>query len=234
MQNAPTYEIDLDDFWQDPYPDLKQMRNHFPVAFVPQLGALLITRRDDIFENEKNIDVFSSVQPDGLMQRLMGQNMMRKDGNDHALERKAVFPTISPRTVKNDWKKKFQSATDKILSEVFPIGEAELVKDVAMRVSGEALKIVTGLTNISWQEMDRVSQGIIDGCANYIGDSEVEARCNECTAAIDGYIDEMTSIYEKKPDNSLLSILLHSGLPDESLRANVKLAISVGRTNSGT
>ena len=157
MQNAPTYEIDLDDFWQDPYPDLKQMRNHFPVAFVPQLGALLITRRDDIFENEKNIDVFSSVQPDGLMQRLMGQNMMRKDGNDHALERKAVFPTISPRTVKNDWKKKFQSATDKILSEVFPIGEAELVKDVAMRVSGEALKIVTGLTNISWQEMDRVS-----------------------------------------------------------------------------
>ena len=83
MSTAPTFEIDLKQFWEDPYPTLKRMRAEAPVAYVPQLDATLFTRRDDIFENEKKIDVFSSVQPDGLMTRLMGQNMMRKDGDAH-------------------------------------------------------------------------------------------------------------------------------------------------------
>ena len=47
-----------------------------------------------------------------------------------------------------------------------------------MPVSGEALKAITGLTQMTWQDMDQVSQGMIDGCANYTGDPEVEARCN--------------------------------------------------------
>lgn len=229
MRNAPTYELDLNGFWRDPYPDLKRMRDDFPVAYVPQLDAALITRRDDIFENEKKVDVFSSVQPEGLMQRLMGQNMMRKDGEDHAVERRAIFPAVSPRTVKDDWRARFQAETDKMLDEIHPLGKADMVKDIAMRVSGEALKIVTGLTNISWMEMDRVSQGMIDGCANYSGDSEVEAVCNECTASIDRYIDEMIPVYEERPDNSLLSVQLQAGLPEESVRANVKLAISGGQ-----
>ena len=229
MRNAPTYELDLNEFWRDPYPDLKRMRDDFPVAYVPQLDAALITRRDDIFENEKKVDVFSSVQPEGLMQRLMGQNMMRKDGEDHAVERRAIFPAVSPRTVKNDWRARFQAETDRMLDDIHPLGKADMVKDIAMRVSGEALKIVTGLTNITWMEMDRVSQGMIDGCANYAGDSEVEAVCNECTASIDRYIDEMIPVYEERPDNSLLSVQLQAGLPEKSVRANVKLAISGGQ-----
>ena len=191
MQNAPTYEIDLQRFWRDPYPDLATLRRDYPVAYMPQLGAALITRRDDIFENEKKIDVFSSVQPDGLMQRLMGQNMMRKDGEEHAQERKAIFPAVSPRTIKEEWSAKFRAEMEKLLNEISPLGHADMVKDIAMRISGEALKIVTGLTNITWQEMDRISQGMIDGCANYAHDEAIQARCDSCTSAVDSYIDAM-------------------------------------------
>ncbi len=63
------------------------MRREAPIAFVPQLGSTLLTRRDDIFVSEKRIDVFSSDQPAGLMTRLMGHNMMRKDGDAHMAER---------------------------------------------------------------------------------------------------------------------------------------------------
>lgn len=110
MQHAPVYEIDLEAFWQDPYPDLRRMRRECPVAFVPQLGAVLLTRRDDIFENEKKTDIFSSDQPEGLMQVLMGQNLMRKDGEAHAAERKAIFPALSPRSVNREWRKRFEAA----------------------------------------------------------------------------------------------------------------------------
>jgi cytochrome P450 len=158
MSTAPVYHIDPTMFWQDPYPDLKKMRRQMPICFVPELNATLITKRDTIFEQEKKIDIFSSKQPTGLMTRLMGENMMRKDGDAHIYERRAIFPTVSPKTVKNIWLSQFESATRTCLDQIVSTGRADLVKDIAMRISGEALKSITGLTNMTWQEMDRVSQ----------------------------------------------------------------------------
>lgn len=229
MSNAPVYEIDPAAFWKDPYPDLKRMRAEQPVSFVPQLGATLITLRDDIFENEKNIEVFSSDQPNGLMTKLMGQNMMRKDGAPHRAERKATFPVWSPATVKAVWKAEFETISAKVLDEITPQGRADMVREIAMSVSGEALKVITGLTNMTWQEMDRVSQGMIDGCANYRGDAAVEANCHDCTASIDRHIDEMIPVLTETPNHSLLSVQLQAGFSEEQYRANVKLAISGGQ-----
>ncbi|MYM54833.1 cytochrome P450 [Thalassovita mangrovi] len=229
MSNAPVYEIDPAAFWADPYPDLARMRAEAPICFVPQLGATLITRRDDIFTNEKKIEVFSSDQPEGLMTVLMGQNMMRKDGEDHMRERRAIFPTVSPKTVKNVWKAQFETATARALDRLAGQDRADLVKDFAMEVSAEALKSITGLTNMDWREMDRVSQGMIDGCANYAGDPAVMATCNDCTASIDRHIDQRIAALRDAPDTSLIAVQLQAGMDEAQMRANVKLAISGGQ-----
>lgn len=229
MSNAPVFDIDLQAFWQDPYPALKRMRADAPIAYVPQLDATLFTRRDDIFENEKLVDVFSSDQPNGLMTVLMGQNMMRKDGDAHRDERRVIFPTISPKTIKNVWLEQFQAATETVLKDVAPASMADMVGDIAMRISGEALKSITGLTSMTWQEMDRVSQGMIDGCSNYAGDPVVEARCHDCTGSIDRHIDEMIPLLEAAPNHSLLSVQMQASMADDAMRANIKLAISGGQ-----
>ena len=229
MTTAPQFDIDVADFWNDPYPALARMRTEAPIAYVPQLGSTLFTRRDDIVVYEKMIDVFSSHQPDGLMNTLMGQNMMRKDGDDHMSERKAIFPTVSPKTVRDHWKAQFQADADRILDELEPRGAADLCSDYALRLSGEALKAITGLTNMRFEDMDAWSQGMIDGIANYTGDPDVEARCHAATAGIDAAIDEMIPVVRKTPNLSLLSVMLEAGMPMESVRANVKLAISGGQ-----
>ena len=229
MSTAPHYDIDPKVFWADPYPDLARMRREAPIAFVPQLAATLITRRNDIFENEKKVKVFSSYQPQGLMTVLMGENMMRKDGEAHKAERKAIFPSMSPKTVVAVWKAKFEEQTDRILQELKPLKSCDLVKDFAMPVSAEALKAMTGLTNMHYAEMDRVSQGMIDGCANYTGDAQVEAYCHECTASIDSHIDEIWPSLSDTPDKSLLSVQIEAGLSESQIRANIKLAISGGQ-----
>ena len=36
--------------------------------------------------------------------------------------------------------------------------------------------------------MDKVSQGMVDGCANYSGDPTVEAHCIACVETIDQHI----------------------------------------------
>jgi cytochrome P450 len=229
MSNAPHYDIDVPAFWADPYPDLAQMRKQAPIAFVPQLGSTVLTRREDIFTQEKRTDVFSSHQPAGLMNRLMGHNMMRKDGDAHMSERAAMFPSVSPRTVRDTWVAKFQAHADRILDALAPQGGADLLKAFALPLSAECLKDITGLTSMRYQDMDAWSQAMIDGIANYTGDKAVEARCNAATAGIDAAIDDMLPIVSKHPNGSILSVLLAAGQPMESIRANVKLAISGGQ-----
>ena len=108
-------------------------------------------------------------------------------------------------------------------------GRADLVRDIAMPISGHALRVITGLENMGPEDIDRVSQGMIDGIANYTGDPGVEARCHQATADIDAAIDGRLPVVREAPDHSLLSVQLQAGLPMESVRANIKLAISGGQ-----
>src|SRR5437016_1635181 len=153
MSTAPRVEIDLKAFWDDPYPTLATLRREAPIAFVPQLGSTLFTRRDDIFVYEKQIDVFSSHQPEGLMNKLMGHNMMRKDGEAHMSERRVIFPTISPRTVKEHWIAQFQAHADRILDALAPSATIDFCRDFALPFSAECLKSITGLTSMRFQDM---------------------------------------------------------------------------------
>jgi len=229
MPSAPVFKIDPARFIDDPYPDLARMRSTAPIAFVPQLDAVLMTRRADIFLNEKKIDVFSSDQPGGLMTLLMGENLMRKDGEAHQAERRAIFPAVSPKTVKNIWLAQFRAAADRILDAMVQRRAGDLVREFAMPLSAEALRAITGLVDMENAEMDRTSQGMIDGIANYAGDPGVTANCHDCTASIDRHIDAMMPRLRARPDASLLSVQMAAGLSDPQIRANVKLAISGGQ-----
>ena len=226
MSDAPRVDLAPAELVADPYPALARLQAEIPIAYVPQLGATLITRRNVIFEQEKRIEVFSSRQPQGLMTRLMGENMMRKDGEEHGAERRACFPAYSPRTVRDRWSDAFRTAAQDALEDMARQGQCDLVPDYAMRLSGEALRAITGLHGLTWQEMDAVSQGMIDGIANYTGDPEGEARCHAATARIDAAIDAQAG---DPPEMSLLDVQMRAGLPMDSVRANIKLAISGGQ-----
>jgi cytochrome P450 len=80
-----------------------------------------------------------------------------------------------------------------------------------------------------FQDMNAWSQGMIDGIANYVGHPAVEARCHAATTNIDAAIDDMLPVLRQKPDQSLLGVMLASGMSMESTRANIKLAISGGQ-----
>lgn len=229
MSSAPVVNIDPAAFWQDPYPTLAEMRSVAPICYVPELGATLITRRDDIHTCEKNVRVFSSDQPSGLMNVLMGRNMMRKDGEEHRKERFVYYPTISPRKVEQIWAGLFVKLTNDILDRFASSGSTDLVPDYAIATSGEALKAMTGLVQVKFEDLDAWSQAMIDGVANYTGDLLVEARCVSATEAIDLAIDQRLADIRKNPDSSLLSVMTQAGMPEEMVRANIKLTISGGQ-----
>ena len=65
MANAPIFDIDVAAFRQNPYPILEVMRREAPIAYVPALDAVLVTRRDDIFTLEKKIEI-SKIETDDV------------------------------------------------------------------------------------------------------------------------------------------------------------------------
>ena len=236
MTTAPRFDIDMDAFWHDPYPTLARLQAEAPIAYVPQLDGIVMSRRDDIDQWEKRVDIFSSEQPGGLMTRLMGQNMMRCDGDSHQRQRRQMQPSVSPRAVSRHWQSAFWTAAATILRDLAPHGEANLCTDYAMPLSGEALRLITGLNAVSAREMDAYSQAMIDGIANYGGDPETESRCLHAVAILDAAIDDRLADFMKRvPDpgtlegTSVIAVLQRAGAPDDEIRANVKLVISGGQ-----
>lgn len=225
----PRFSVDMSAFWKDPYPSLSRMRASAPICFVPELDAVLITRRDDVFRLEKKVDVFSSEQPGGLMTVLMGENMMRKDGQPHMIERKQLNASVSPTVVMNIWHKQFVADTHLLLDQLSERESCDLVTDYAMPVSANALRHITGLTSMTPTQLDSASQGMIDGISNFAGIEEIEKHCNKSTALIDAHIDEMSLKIQSIPETCLLSTLTRAGQSLESIRANIKLAISGGQ-----
>lgn len=249
MPRPPEFNIDLASFWRDPYPVLAELRRNQPVAYVPQLRGIVFTRRTDIVTHEKMTDVFSSHQPDGLMNKLMGQNLMRKDGAAHLKERKAIFPSLSPVTARDHWAQIFQQHADRILDKLNdhnaheqPVANkavavqnpakpatTDLVANFALPFSADCLRSLTGLTNLSVTQMDSVSQAMIDGIANYSGNADVEAQCHEATQTIDHAIDQHLLASAQPHNKDMLSIMRLAEMPIDSIRANIKLAISGGQ-----
>ena len=236
MTAAPRFDIDMDAFWRDPYPTLARLRAATPVAYVPQLDGIVITRRDDIDIWEKRTDIFSSEQPGGLMTRLMGQNMMRCDGDSHQIQRRAMQPAVSPRTVARHWRAAFHSAAAAILDDLAPRGAGDICIDYAMPLSGEALRLITGLDSITAAEMDAHSQAMIDGISNYAGDAATEARCRAAVSALDAAIDGRLEMFAAHPPDadtleglSVIAVLQRAGAPRDQILANTKLVISGGQ-----
>ena len=229
MSNAPVTHIDPAAFTADPYPVLAKMRVERPISFVPELGATLITRRADIHREEKRVSVFSSVQPGGLMEKIMGLNMMRRDGDPHMAERRALFPALSPRTVANHWAPMFRQIVSDQLDLLAPRGGCDLVTEYAMPVSGAALCAMTGLTNITPHQMDRASQEMLDAIANYIADPEVDRRGFAQSDFVDTAIDARLPELRANPDPSILSVLDQADMPRDSIGANIKVIIGGGQ-----
>ena len=69
---------------------------------------------------------------------------------------------------------------------------------------------------------------MIDGIANYSGDATIEKRCRSATHLIDGSIEEMLRS-KSNPHPSMISVLTGAGQRLQSIRANIKLAISGGQ-----
>ena len=231
---APVAEwVDPFELMADPYPSYKRLRELGPVVFAPSMDRYLITRYDAVRDVLNDASLFSSHSFDEgpLVQALGGRSMVSKDDPDHATERGAINPTMRPRRMKEVWSPKFTQAVETWIDHMLEIGpeEADLNRDFAGPVASQNLIDLLGFPpDTDVNDMRRWSTDLVAGIGNVVDDQDIWRRVARTTAEVDAVLDDLLRRLKHKPDHSIISHLQQVGLPEDLVRANVRLTISGG------
>ncbi|AVA25686.1 cytochrome P450 [Rhizobium sp. NXC24] len=223
-------DVTLAELLADPYPTFKRARDMAAVVRIEAANILVATRYEDIMAMERDPELFSSENPQSLVNKVMGHTMMRKDGEAHARERKAVEPALRPGAVKSCWAPKLETIFDEIVSSFENDGEADLFNTLAAPMAGRALAEVLGFLDVDWQTMALWSQSLIDGAGNYSGDPEIARKAAEAAKGVEDAIERSLPYHRDNPNTSVLSSMIHADDPHtiEQIYANIKVAVGGG------
>lgn len=225
--------VDPAELFRDPYPTYERLRREAPVAWVPCLNRYLVTTFDECFDMEMDQETFSSHEPAdrSTMIRSIGRPMIRKDDPEHKRDRQASAKALRPVTIKKVWTAEFEKTATKYIDRLRNAGPgADFVTEFAIPYAAENLATVVGLRGVPTEQMRDWSHTFIRGISNVLGDPEIWSQTERAVAEIDEAIDENIRRVVDEPDASMLSVMINAPepLPDDALRANVRLAISGG------
>ncbi|PXY23450.1 cytochrome [Prauserella coralliicola] len=231
---APTADwVDPAAMMVDPYPTYRRLLDEAPVAWVPSLRRYLVTSSAACRAVEEDQETFSAGVSGGgaTMARALGATpMLRKDDPEHAQERRAINPTLRPKTLRARWAPVFEQNARTHLEVLRAHGPdaADLNRDYAAPVASQNLIDLLGLKGVAVEDMRRWSHAFIAGTGNLLDDPEIWRRCDTAREEVDALLDELIPAYRDDPDESITAALVSSGLPREQVSANVKLTIAGG------
>lgn len=215
---------------ENPYPTFKRARDMGPLVHVESAKLTIATRYEDIVAMERDPELFSSENPKSLVNKVMGHTMMRKDGEAHARERRAIEPSLRPGAVKGCWAPRMEALFDGIVSSFEKDGEADLFDKLAAPVAGSVLAEVLGFIDVDWRTMAVWSQSLIDGAGNYSGDATIASKAEAAAAGVEAAVNRALPFHRDNPNMSVLSSMVHAEDPHsiEQIYANIKVAVGGG------
>ncbi len=133
------------DFIANPYPTYNALRDHAPVARMPD-GSYFLSRYDDCVAVYKDAKLFSSDKKaefrpkfgDGLLYQHHTTSLIFNDPPLHTRVRKIIAGALNPRAVA-DMEAPMVALTDRLLDAMAAKSEADLIADLAAAVPIEVI-----------------------------------------------------------------------------------------------
>ena len=151
-------EVTLAELDADPHPVLARLRAEGPVAWLPALGAWLVTGYDVALAVLRDSRTFTVDDPRFATARVVGPSMLSLDGAEHARHRGPFSAPFRADAVHAKLAEFTQAETDRLVSSIEPSGAAELRRAVAgplaVAVMAEALGLsgTDPATILSWYD----------------------------------------------------------------------------------
>lgn len=199
----------------NPYPALKQLRDHYPVWRNPVNGVWMITRYADVvaaFADNRNY----SASPNGeSIGSVFGPTLMEYDGDDHTKLRNIVAPQFVGMKLKNllpvvtrNAMALIQKFTEqnarRIANEAVGRGEIDIVDDFATRLPLNVILDVLNLPQEAHQMFHQWYPAMMNGIN---GGPELRRLGVQANADYHAYLDPLIDERAANPGDDLLSRL---------------------------
>lgn len=224
-------EITLAQLSSDPYPIYRRLRAQSPVLRVAATGRTMLTKASLTKAVKDNPELFSSDDPNTPMKPAMrAHSLMRKDGAEHMVERKAISKSLTPKAIKQDWGALYETIAEQYVARL-PRGETvDLFSTLCGPLAARILAHILGIPEATDEQMQRWSQQLIDASGNFGWDPALFEISDAANDEMDALFDSLREQRTSSPDNSAYSVMLTAAdpIPISQIYANLKVAIGGG------
>jgi cytochrome P450 len=229
------------DFYADPYPTYRALREHEPVKRLPN-GSYFLTRYDDLVSAYKNTKLFSSDKKkefapkygDSLLYEHHTTSLVFNDPPAHTRVRRLIMGALSPRAIA-EMEPDLIALVDRLLDAVAAKGNFDLIDDFAAAIP---IEVIGNLLDVPQKEREPLrdwSLAILGALEPVIG-PEAFARGNEAVKDFLGYLEILVKRRRAKPSNpdrDVLTRLIQGEDNGERLTAKELLHDCIFLLNAG-
>ncbi len=200
------------EFYADPYPTYRALREHEPVKRLPN-GSYFLTRYDDLITAYKSTKLFSSDKKrefapkygDSLLYEHHTTSLVFNDPPAHTRVRRLITGALSPRAIA-EMEPDLIRLVDGLLDTLGTKGEVELIGDFATTIPVE---VIGNLLDVPHQERAPLrswSLAILGALEPVIG-AETFARGNRAVKEFLDYLETLVERRRAKPGNPERDVL---------------------------
>jgi cytochrome P450 len=221
------HDVSLDELEADPYPTYRWLREHQPIAWVPEAGRVFVTtwalcdeagNNDEVFEPAK--DVFNTVYGD--------PNVISLRGAEHREMRNAINPPFRPRAVQAYRDSHLRRVAGDYIDAIRDRGRAEASSEILEPISQRTVGDVLGFTDVDDATLSRWFKLYGAYLVDFGRSETVAAQGRSAKAEVIAYLERRLPALVAEPDDSAISHLLHDGMPEGQTRSIDQMIGSIG------
>ena len=200
------------EFYADPFPTYRALREHEPVKRMPN-GSYFLTRYDDLLTAYKNTKVFGSDKKrefapkygTSLLYEHHTTSLVFNDPPAHTRVRRLIMGALSPRAIA-EMEPNLIALVDRLLDALAKKGDADLIGDFAAAIPIEVIGNLLGVPEEEREPLRSWSLAIL-GALEPVISTEVFARGNQAVSEFLDYLEILVARRRAKPGNPERDVL---------------------------
>jgi cytochrome P450 len=211
---ASQFEIEKlsSEFYADPYPTYRALREHEPVKRMAG-GSWFLTRYDDLVSVYKNTKLFSSDKKkeffpkygSSLLYEHHTTSLVFNDPPAHTRVRRLIMGALSPRAIA-EMEGDIVSLVERLLARLAEKREVDLIEDYAAAIPIEVIGNLLGVPREEREPLRGWSLAILGALEPVIG-KEAFARGNAAVREFLAYLETLVARRREKPGNPERDVL---------------------------
>ncbi|GGV21350.1 cytochrome P450 [Streptomyces spectabilis] len=230
--SALTDSITVDRLEADPYPIYERLRAEEPVAWVPAVGAWLVTRWSDVRHVLTSPESFTTTNDVSPLSTYCGaENVLNQEGDRHAAIRASVDDRFRRETAPAV-AAHARSLAARRLQDLAHHDHADLMAEYFEPVSVATSMWLLGLDDVDGIDtagLTRWSSNLTAALYNPTKDTAAHQTGAAVSAEMERTLTPYLTRLLTRPDDSPLSALVHAGLPGTDASGNATQALATLR-----